>query len=59
MDQPSRVTNPARGQLNKENKYSPVPIHAREFGLARRVQPNGRSLSWMGLTRERWCYARL
>ena len=28
MDQLSKVANPARGQLNKENEYSPVPVHA-------------------------------
>ena len=39
MDQPGKVANPARGQLNRENEYSPVPVRAREFGLARRVQP--------------------
>ena len=25
MDQPGKVANPARGQLNRENEYSPVP----------------------------------
>ena len=29
MDQPGKVANPARGQLNRENKYSPVPVRAR------------------------------
>ena len=38
MDQPGKVANPARGQLNRENEYSPVPVRTREFGLARRVQ---------------------
>ena len=38
MDQPGKVANPARGQLNRENKYSPVPVRASEFRLARRVQ---------------------
>ena len=28
MDQPGRVANPARGQLNRENEYSPVPVRA-------------------------------
>ena len=28
MDQPSKVANPARGQLNRENEYSPVPVRA-------------------------------
>ena len=28
-DQPSiKVVNPARGQLNRENEYSPVPVRA-------------------------------
>ena len=40
MDQPGKVANPARGLLNRENEYLPVPIRAREFGLARRVQPS-------------------
>ena len=26
MDQPGKVANPARGQLNRENEYSPVPV---------------------------------
>ena len=36
MDQPGKVANPARGQLNRENEYFPVPVCACEFGLARR-----------------------
>ena len=28
MDQPGKVANPARGQLNRENGYSPVPVRA-------------------------------
>ena len=28
MDQPGKVANPTRGQLNRENKYSPVPVRA-------------------------------
>ena len=40
MDQPGKVDNPARGELNREIKYPPVPVlRAREFGLARQVQP--------------------
>ena len=35
MDQPSKVANPARGQLNRQNEYSPVHVPAWEFGLAR------------------------
>ena len=38
MDQPGKVANPARGQLNRENKYFPVRVRAREFVLARRVR---------------------
>ena len=33
-----KVVNPARGQLSRENEYFPVPVRAREFGLARRVR---------------------
>ena len=40
MDQLGKVANSARGQLNRENEYSLVPVRAREFGLARRVQPS-------------------
>ena len=28
MDQPGKVVNPARGQLNRENEYSPVRVRA-------------------------------
>ena len=38
MDQPGKVANPARGQLNKENEYFPVSVRALEFGPARRVR---------------------
>ena len=27
-DQPGKVANPARGQLNRENEYFLVPVHA-------------------------------
>ena len=27
-DQPGTVANPVRGQLNRENEYSPVPVRA-------------------------------
>ena len=40
MDQPGKVANPARGQLDGGNKYFPVRVRAREFGLARRVRPS-------------------
>ena len=26
MNQPGKVDNPARGQLNRENEYFPVPV---------------------------------
>ena len=29
MDQPGKVDNPARGQLNRENEYFPVPVRPR------------------------------
>ena len=38
MDQYGKVANPPRSQLNRENDYFPVPVHALEFGLARRVR---------------------
>ena len=28
LDQPDEVVNPARGQLNRENEYSPIPVRA-------------------------------
>ena len=28
MDQPGKVANPARGQLNRENEHSPIPGRA-------------------------------
>ena len=28
MDQLGKVANPARGRLNRENEYFPVPVHA-------------------------------
>ena len=31
MDQPGKVANPARGQLNRENDFFPVPVRAWEF----------------------------
>ena len=37
-DQPGKVANPARGKLNRENEYFPVPVRAGEFGLARRFR---------------------
>ena len=40
MDQPGKVANRAHGQLSSENRYSPVPVRAGEFGLARQVQPS-------------------
>ena len=52
MGQPGKVANPARGQLNREIEYSPVPVRAREFGLARRVQPSRPvSACWFSILR--------
>ena len=38
---PGKVTNPARGQLNRENEYFPVPVtvnvHVRELATLYRV----------------------
>ena len=28
IDQPGKVANPARGQLDRENKHFPVPVRA-------------------------------
>ena len=28
IDQPVKVANPARGQLNRKNEHSPVPVRA-------------------------------
>ena len=39
MDQPGKVANPDRGQLNRENEYFPVPVRSSDFGLAR-VRPS-------------------
>ena len=38
MDQPGKVANTARGELNTEKYVFPVPVRAREFDLARRVR---------------------
>ena len=38
IDQPGKVDNPARGQLNREIEYFPVHVCAGEFGVARRVR---------------------
>ena len=40
MDQPGKVTNPAGGQLNRENWYFSDPVRAWEFGLGRWVRPS-------------------
>ena len=37
-DQPGKIVNPARSQLNRENEYFYVLVRARQFGLARRVR---------------------
>ena len=42
MDQPSKVANPPRGQLNGGKCFfNPDSVRAREFGLARQVWPSG------------------
>ena len=41
MDQPGKVANPARGQLNRENEYSPVPVPAGEFGIIFKMTKEG------------------
>ena len=38
MEQPGKVANPDRSQLNREEKKNPVRVHAWEFGLARQVR---------------------
>ena len=38
IDQPGKVGDPARGQLNRENTYFPVPVRAWKFGIAWRVR---------------------
>ena len=40
MHQPGKVANFARGQLNRETEYFPVPVRAWKFRLARRVRPS-------------------
>ena len=43
-DQPGKVANPARDQLNRENEDFPVRVRTREFDLARRVRQSRVSL---------------
>ena len=38
MDQPTKVANPAPGQLKRENEYFSARVRALELGLARRVR---------------------
>ena len=38
MDQPGKVASTARGQLDRENVFSPVTVRADEFGLAGQVR---------------------
>ena len=45
MEQPGEVANPARGQLNRENEYFPVPDRAWKFGLAIRVRQSRPALA--------------
>ena len=57
MDQPGKVANPARGQLNKENENFPVRVRAREFGLARRVwQSHPASACSSPYSGRIWCF---
>ena len=35
MDQPGKVANPARRQLNRENELFPVPVSVWEFDWSR------------------------
>ena len=58
MDQPGKVANPARGQLNREeNEYFPVRVRAWEFGLARRVrQSRPASACPSSYSGGIWCY---
>ena len=45
MDQPGKVANPARDQLNREeNENFPARVSAEEFGLARRVRQLSRRI---------------
>ena len=36
MDQPRKVANPARGQLNRENEYFPIRVIVIKNGVRRR-----------------------
>ena len=62
MDRPGMVVNSACGQLNRENIFFPVPVRAREFGLARRVRPSrpasARSFCILGLNHQSGAYLR-
>ena len=57
QDQPAKVANPARGQLNREkNEYFHVPVIAGEFGLARRVRwPRPASACSSPYSARFWC----
>ena len=48
MDQPGKVPNLARGQLNRENEYSSVPARAWEFGLTRGSSTHAASDFFLG-----------
>ena len=58
MDQPDKVANPARGQLNRENEHFPVPVRAWEFGFARRVR-HSRPASACSSPYSRWIWCLL
>ena len=46
MDQPGKVTNPARGQLNGKTEHFPVPVGTGQIGFARRVRPSRPASAW-------------
>ena len=62
MDQPDKVANPGRGQLNRKYEYFPIiPVGASEFDLARRIRrsrpASARSFSILRLNHQSsiWC----
>ena len=40
IDQAGKAVNPVRGRLKREKGHFPVPVRARESGLARQVRPS-------------------
>ena len=49
----------ARGQLNRENEYSPIPVRAWEFRLAGRVQPSRPTSSAFSSSYSDWIWCLL